>query len=176
VFRLGKVALIGLLLLIIISSGCGSETSQVQTTDSPQTTIPPETPAEHFPESPPFPVCSDGDTKDSICPDGVTTYLNENCVDGEWHQVAYIRNPCEPLTTTTTGTPTTTQPPTTTTTSTTITTTTTTVTTTTSTTTSYNNYYGYNHYFNYNQHNNYNYYNFNINNYHLKTIWCLLLR
>jgi hypothetical protein len=48
-------------------------------------------------ESPAPPVCQDGETKDATCPDGVTTYLNENCVDGEWHQVMYIRNPCEPL-------------------------------------------------------------------------------
>jgi hypothetical protein len=49
-------------------------------------------------------VCQDGDTRDATCPDGVTTYLNENCVDGEWHQVMYIRNPCEPIITTTSST------------------------------------------------------------------------
>jgi hypothetical protein len=61
--------------------------------------------------------CIDGEKQDATCPDGVTTYLNENCVDGKWHQVVYIRNPCEPVpttttTTTTASTTTTTQPPT----------------------------------------------------------------
>jgi hypothetical protein len=100
VFGLKNVLLIGLLLLIVFSSGCISGSLDDQTNELPQTTIPPETPAEHFPEAPPFPVCQDGETRDATCPDGVTTYLNENCVDGEWHQVTYIRNPCEPLTTT----------------------------------------------------------------------------
>jgi putative hemolysin len=65
--------------------------------------IAPETPSPHFPESPSpvAPVCNDGETRDATCPDGVTTYLYENCVDGEWHQVTYIRNPCEQLPTTT---------------------------------------------------------------------------
>jgi hypothetical protein len=65
---------------------------------------PDETPGPHFPDSPsPIePVCRDGDTRDATCSDGVTTYLDENCVDGEWRQVMYIRNPCEPLPTSTT--------------------------------------------------------------------------
>jgi len=43
--------------------------------------------------------CQEGDTRDAVCSDGVTMYLNENCVEGKWHQVMYIRNPCEPLST-----------------------------------------------------------------------------
>ncbi len=41
--------------------------------------------------------CTDGETKTSTCPDGITKYLSENCVDGEWVTVQYIRNPCEPV-------------------------------------------------------------------------------
>jgi hypothetical protein len=48
-------------------------------------------------ETPKPVVCQNGETREATCPDGVTTYLNESCVDGEWHQVMYIRNPCEPL-------------------------------------------------------------------------------
>jgi hypothetical protein len=55
-------------------------------------------PPKHFPDSPtPQDVCTDGETRDATCPDGITTYLAENCVDGEWVIVMYIRNPCEPL-------------------------------------------------------------------------------
>ena len=63
---------------------------------------PDETPS-HITTTPSPSVCRDGETRDAICPDGVTTYLNENCVDGVWHQVMYVRNPCEisPATTTT---------------------------------------------------------------------------
>jgi hypothetical protein len=60
---------------------------------------PDETPAPHFPETQKPSVCSNGETRAATCPDGVTTYLNENCVEGEWRQVMYIRNPCEPLST-----------------------------------------------------------------------------
>jgi plastocyanin len=53
VFRLKKVAFIGLLLLaVVLTLGCIGETPEVQKSESLQTTIPPETPAEHFPESP----------------------------------------------------------------------------------------------------------------------------
>ena len=41
--------------------------------------------------------CTDGETREAACPDGITTYLSENCVNGTWAQVMYIRNPCEPL-------------------------------------------------------------------------------
>ncbi|GBE19063.1 hypothetical protein BMS3Abin16_01676 [archaeon BMS3Abin16] len=41
--------------------------------------------------------CVDGQTQEALCPDRVTTYLAENCVDGKWATVNYIRNPCEPL-------------------------------------------------------------------------------
>ncbi len=41
------------------------------------------------------PECEDGDVITSICPDDVTSYQDQNCVDGEWHQVMYVRNPCE---------------------------------------------------------------------------------
>jgi plastocyanin len=116
----------GFLIVLILSSACLSY-SEVPTT------VEPETPAPHFPETPrptptlaPFTTpptmtiaCIDGETKHNTCPDGVTTYLNENCVDGEWHQVMYIRDPCEPPPSTTT-TSTTIQTPRPTTTSTTI--------------------------------------------------------
>ncbi len=45
----------------------------------------------------PQPVCSEGETRDAVCPDGVTTYLAENCAGGEWHTVMYIRDPCSPV-------------------------------------------------------------------------------
>ncbi len=57
-------------------------------------------PPKHFPDSPiptPLSHCIDGETRDGTCPDGVSTYLAENCVDGRWATVMYIRNPCEPL-------------------------------------------------------------------------------
>lgn len=55
-------------------------------------------PPKHFPDTPkPNAKCVDGQTKEATCPDGVTTYLAENCVDGKWATVMYIRNPCEPL-------------------------------------------------------------------------------
>ncbi len=41
--------------------------------------------------------CVDGQIQEALCPDRVTTYLAENCVDGKWATVNYIRNPCEPL-------------------------------------------------------------------------------
>jgi hypothetical protein len=53
VFGLRYVLLIGLLLFIVVLTlGCISETPEVQPTESPQSTTPPETPAEHFSESP----------------------------------------------------------------------------------------------------------------------------
>lgn len=42
-------------------------------------------------------VCREGETKTATCPDGGTTYLAENCVDGVWFTVQYIRDPCSPL-------------------------------------------------------------------------------
>jgi plastocyanin len=48
---LRKFTIIGVLLLLFISLGCISEISQIQTTETPQLTTPPETPAEHFPET-----------------------------------------------------------------------------------------------------------------------------
>lgn len=57
-------------------------------------------PLKHFPETqtPTYvKACKEGETREGICPDGVTTYLAENCVDGRWTTVMYIRNPCEPL-------------------------------------------------------------------------------
>ena len=41
------------------------------------------------------PECNYGDVITSICPDGINSYQDSNCVDGEWQQVMYIRNPCE---------------------------------------------------------------------------------
>ena len=64
------------------------------------TETPTSTPAP-VPTTPPQIVCLDGETKDATCLDRVTTYLNEECSNGEWHQVLYIRNPCEPLPSTT---------------------------------------------------------------------------
>jgi hypothetical protein len=57
-------------------------------------------PPEHYPETPVptfKPGCVEGEMKHTTCPDGVTTYFSENCVDGEWVQVKYIRDPCAPL-------------------------------------------------------------------------------
>jgi hypothetical protein len=57
-------------------------------------------PPKHFPDSP-KPTsqsdCTDGETREATCLDGVTTYLAENCVDGKWATVMYIRNPCETI-------------------------------------------------------------------------------
>jgi hypothetical protein len=91
------------LILIAFVMGCTGEETPTQT---PLTTIPPETAAPHFPELPPLtpPACKDGETKNATCPDGVTDYLAENCVKGEWHTVMYIRNPCEPIPKTTSST------------------------------------------------------------------------
>jgi serpin B len=83
------------ILIILLISGCVSNgettTTTTSTTSSTSTTL----------------ICQDGETIEATCPDGVTTYLNESCVDGEWHQVMYIRNPCEPIPTTTSSTTTT---------------------------------------------------------------------
>lgn len=38
--------------------------------------------------------CKDGEIRMATCDNGLE-YLNENCVEGEWVQVKYIRNPCE---------------------------------------------------------------------------------
>jgi hypothetical protein len=57
-------------------------------------------PPEHFPETPEDPfkkICEEGEVKTATCPDGSTTYEAENCVDGKWISIAYIRNPCEPI-------------------------------------------------------------------------------
>jgi hypothetical protein len=51
VLGLRKGLIFGLLLLVVISSGCLNGSPEDQTNESPQTTIPPETPAEHFPET-----------------------------------------------------------------------------------------------------------------------------
>jgi hypothetical protein len=61
---------------------------------------PNEKPTSH-PDTPKPPVCRDGDTRDATCPDGVTMYFNKYCMNGEWRQVMYIGNPCEPIPTTT---------------------------------------------------------------------------
>lgn len=67
-----------------------------ETADGPSTESLPPT---HFPKEPLSPdvkgVCEDGETRDDVCPDGVTSYLAENCVGGEWHTVMYVMNPCE---------------------------------------------------------------------------------
>jgi hypothetical protein len=45
----------------------------------------------------PCPACSPGDEIYGQCPDG-SEYLKLSCDDkGEWHEVQYIRNPCEAL-------------------------------------------------------------------------------
>ena len=57
-------------------------------------------PPQHYPKTPTptlQPVCKDGEVKNSTCPDGVTVYTSENCVDGKWFTINYIRDPCSPL-------------------------------------------------------------------------------
>ncbi|UCG95653.1 MAG: M23 family metallopeptidase [archaeon] len=45
----------------------------------------------------PCPKCSEGDTISAECPDG-TLYLKFSCdEEGEWHEVVYVRNPCEKI-------------------------------------------------------------------------------
>jgi hypothetical protein len=45
----------------------------------------------------PCPPCTEGDTINAECPDG-TEYLSKSCDEnGVWHDVAYIRNPCEEI-------------------------------------------------------------------------------
>ncbi len=113
----------GLILMVLVFSGCVQEAKKpvACTLDAkvcpdgsvvgrvgpdcefakcPETTTEPATDTplpKHFPKTP-IPsvqsVCAEGETKDAVCPDGVTSYLFENCVDGEWHTVMYIRDPC----------------------------------------------------------------------------------
>jgi hypothetical protein len=57
-------------------------------------------PPEHYPETPKptfEPICREGDARLSVCPDGVITYPSENCIDGVWVTINYIRDPCSPL-------------------------------------------------------------------------------
>ncbi|NIO22617.1 MAG: hypothetical protein GTN38_01135 [Candidatus Aenigmarchaeota archaeon] len=45
----------------------------------------------------PCPKCSEGETLNATCPDG-TPYLKYSCDEnGEWHEVVYVRNPCEKI-------------------------------------------------------------------------------
>jgi hypothetical protein len=57
-------------------------------------------PPEHYPGTPTptfEPICKEGDVRMAVCPDGITTYPSENCVDGEWVTISYIRDPCSPI-------------------------------------------------------------------------------
>jgi hypothetical protein len=70
-----------IIFLIISSIACVNDSGTTETIPTTTTTL----------------ICRDGETKKATCSDGITTYLDENCVGGEWHQVMYIRNPCESL-------------------------------------------------------------------------------
>ena len=104
--KFGKLIFIGAwLALFLLFSGClSSETEPVACTMDakicPDGTavgrIPPDCRYAACPDESNS-VCVDDETKNALCPDGVTTYLSKNCVDGEWHAVMYIRNPCSPL-------------------------------------------------------------------------------
>jgi hypothetical protein len=37
-------------------------------------------------------ICVEGETKDTTCPDGITTYLIETCVNGKWSPLTYIQS------------------------------------------------------------------------------------
>lgn len=41
-------------------------------------------------------ICSEGEIQTAECPDG-TLYYAQNCVDGRWVTIKYLRNPCEEL-------------------------------------------------------------------------------
>ncbi len=75
----------GLLLLIVLSLGCTSNDAQLQTTSPP--------------EAKSVELCQEGEVQSEICPNG-TEYDYANCVDGEWHVINYLRNPCESIPTT----------------------------------------------------------------------------
>ncbi len=89
--------LILILFLIIFLSGCVQEPVAC-TQDAklcPDGTyvgrVPPDC------EFAPCPKCSEGETLNGTCPDG-TPYLKYSCGEnGEWHEVIYVRNPCESL-------------------------------------------------------------------------------
>jgi|GEM_PF-2498375 len=83
------------LVILVLASGCVQEPSAC-TQDAkmcPDGTavgrVPPDC------EFGPCPECSEGETINGTCPDG-TEYLRYSCDEsGEWHEVMYIRNPCE---------------------------------------------------------------------------------
>jgi hypothetical protein len=49
------------------------------------------------PWNPPAPDCTEGEIRTVTCPDGVTTYESERCLEGRWEHVMYFRDPCSPM-------------------------------------------------------------------------------
>lgn len=105
---------LGLLILVLMAgAGCAS---------SDETTLPPITPdptipitinfeecAKYYPVMESYPrqcrdevsgktfteiICSEGEIRTAECPDGLI-YDYDNCVDGRWVTINYIRNPCD---------------------------------------------------------------------------------
>lgn len=84
-----------ILILLILASGCVqgpvacTEDARLCPDGTSVVRVPPDC------EFEPCPKCSEGDTRNGTCPDG-TQYLRLSCDgNGEWHEVVYVRNPCE---------------------------------------------------------------------------------
>jgi len=96
----------GLVLLVLFFSGCVQEAQEPVACTLDAKVCPDGTavgrvapdcefaPCPVAPAKTPQLVCTEGEVRDAVCPDGVTTYLAENCAGGEWHTVMYIRDPC----------------------------------------------------------------------------------
>ncbi len=117
------IIILGVILVLLISSGCireaqepvaCTEDAKICPDGSAVGRVPPDcefapcpkTVQEPVTKSPPsnetlphtiLSECTDGELKSTTCPDGVTTYVSEECVDGKWAYIKYFRDPCAPL-------------------------------------------------------------------------------
>ena len=87
------VFVIGIMAVLVIS-GCVSDIACTEDArECPDGTMVVRVPPDC--EFEPCPGCSPGETRFALCPDGAK-YLKYSCDEnGVWHEVAYIRNPCE---------------------------------------------------------------------------------